>query len=81
MFREKIFSRTHKREEEEISEGGHTVSRVISLNVLTRSCHATERRAQRETHRQRDDRDLTLETSDRGGRFSLSFCVKVRASE
>ena len=31
-----------------------------------------ETRTERDTHRQRDDRDLTLETSDRG-RFSLSL--------
>ena len=39
-----------------------------------------ETRTERDTHRQRDDRDLALETSDRG-RFSLSLSLRKSARE
>ena len=79
-FEKKSFLEHTKRRRRDFRGGPHRLSRH-SLNVLkTRSCHATERRAQRDTHRQRDDRDLTLETSDRG-RFSLSLSLRKSARE
>ena len=79
-FEKKSFLEHTKRRRRDFRGGPHSLSRH-SLNVLkTRSCHATERRAQRDTHRQRDDRDLTLETSDRG-RFSLSLSLRKSARE
>ena len=60
---------------EEISEGPlNTVSRHSLNTVLTLSCmRERDTRTDRQT-------DRSLETSDRAGRFSLSFCIiKMRA--
>ena len=81
VSRKNLFSNTQK-EEEEISEGGHTVSRVILFERFENALVSRDRetRTERDTHRQRDDRDLTLETSDRG-RFSLSLSLRKSARE
>ena len=70
--REKIFSRTTKR----FQRGPLTQFLVILWTPFWRS-----RVCAREIHAQTDrQRDRSLETSDRAGRFSLSFCIiKVRA--
>ena len=81
VFREKIFSRTHKKKKKRFQRGA-TQSLASFFERFENALVSRDRetRTERDTHRQRDDRDLTLETSDRG-RFSLSLSLRKSARE
>ena len=81
VFREKIFSRTHKKKKKRFQRGATQSLASFFLNVLkTRSCHATERRAQRETHTDRETTEISRSKLQIGGAF-LSLSLRKSARE